>query len=248
MLRLSYIPLLQFLIRYRRTALGPLWLLIGPSLFIALLGGLYAEIGAAEAQAFVPHLAVGIVLWTLFQSFVTGSATVFQRGKAQIMQGAQTTGDIVAVDVISTLLAFLHQVPIVIAVFIIYRVPLSWTSLESLLGLGLILANGYWVTYVFGIFGARYRDLSEIFQALMRIAFLATPIIWMPGAGGRGSVMDAFLAFNPFYHFVETVRAPLLGNEVSTLSWIVVVSITVIGFGVARITTERYSRLVPLWI
>lgn len=244
----SILSLIYFLIRYRRTALGPLWLLIGPSLFIALLGLLYAEIGSMEPRVFIPHLATGLVLWTLFQSFVTGSTTVFQRGRAQIMQGAQTAQDIVTVEVVSTFLSFLHQVPIIVAVFVIYQMPLTWTSLESLIGLALILANGVWVTQVFGILGARYRDLAEVFQALMRIAFLATPIIWMPGQGVQGGVMGAFLVFNPFFHFTEVFRAPLLGYPVSPLSWIIVVSITAIGFIVAGIITRRYARLIPLWI
>lgn len=243
-----FLVLFGFLIRYRRTALGPLWLLIGPSLFIALLGLLYSEISSIEPQIFIPHLAVGLVLWTLFQSFVTGSATVFQRGRAQIMQGAQTLQDIVAVDVLTTVLYFLHQVPIIIAVFAIYRVPLTWTAPESLFGLVLILANGIWVTQVFGILGARYRDLFEIFQALMRIAFLATPIIWMPSEDGRGGIMGVFLVFNPFYHFIEVARGPLLGDPVAALSWIIVLSITVMGFILARLMTARYARFIPLWI
>ena len=80
--RIFLASLLQFLFRYRRTALGPLWLLIGPSLFIALLGLLYSEISSIEPRVFIPHLAVGLVLWTLFQSFVTGSATVFSTAVA----------------------------------------------------------------------------------------------------------------------------------------------------------------------
>jgi ABC-2 type transport system permease protein/lipopolysaccharide transport system permease protein len=82
----------------------------------------------------------------------------------------------------------------------------------------------------------------------MRIAFLATPIIWMPGDGGSGGVMGAFLVFNPFFHFVEVVRAPLLGDQVSLLSWIIVLSVTGIGMIVAHIMNGRYSRLIPLWI
>ncbi|MEP3516787.1 ABC transporter permease [Parasphingorhabdus sp.] len=238
----------RFLIRYRRTALGPLWLIVGPSLFIAVLGLLFSEIGATEPKTLVPHLAIGLVLWTLFQSFVTGSATVYQRGRAQIMQGAQTRQDIVAVDIVTTFLAFLHQIPIIIAVLIIYSVALTWAALESLAGLALIVANGVWLTQTFGILGARYRDLVEIFQALMRIAFLATPIVWMPSPGAQGGVMGTFLIFNPFYHFIEIVRAPLLGNPVAALSWIVVVSITVVGFIVARIMSARYARFIPLWI
>ena len=55
----------------------------------------------------------------------------------------------------TTFLSFLHQVPIIIAVFVIYRLQLSWTALESLIGLALILANGIWVTQVFGILAVR---------------------------------------------------------------------------------------------
>lgn len=242
------LPWLRFLVRYRMTALGPIWLLIGPSLFIAVLGFLYAEIGTADPYVFIPHLAAGLVLWTLIAGLVTGSTTVYQRNRADIMQGGQTLGDVVTNDVITTLLGFLHQVPIVVVVFLIYRVHLGWTALLSIPGIVLIVANGVWATQVFGVFGARFRDLSEIFSALMRIAFLATPILWMPGPDTKGTVMGAFLTYNPFYHFMEIVRAPLLGNPISPLTWGVVVSTTVIGFLLAYLVNRRFSRYVPLWI
>ncbi len=82
----------------------------------------------------------------------------------------------------------------------------------------------------------------------MRIAFLATPILWMPGTMGRGGVMGAFLVFNPFYHFIELVRAPLLGNPIAPLSWIVVLAITVAGFALARFFNRRFGRYIPLWV
>ena len=243
-----YLALLAFLIRYRRTALGPLWLLIGPSLFIGLLGFLYAEIGASSADEFIPHMAIGLVLWTLVQGFVTGSPTVFQRARAQIMQGAQSLDDVIATDVISTVLAFFHQLPIIAVVFAIYAVPLGWIALESVAGFMILLANGIWITQVFGILGARYRDLAEIFQAVMRIAFLATPIIWMPGEGMQGGVMSAFLVFNPFYHFIEIVRAPLLGQSPEPISWYCAGAFTFVGFCMAWAMRKGYARFVPLWV
>ena len=242
------LPLLSFLIRYRRTALGPLWLLVGPSLFIALLGLLYAEIGAADPSVFIPHLSVGLVGWTLISIFVSGSATVFQRCRPQLLQAGQSLYDIVMVDVMTTVLMFLHQLPIVLIVFLIYSVPITLYALTSLVGLTLLVVNGIWVTQVFGILGARFRDLAEVFQAVMRIAFLATPIIWMPGQGARSGVMEVFLVFNPFFHFLEVVRAPLLGHPIEPVSWAVVLLITILGVILARLMMARYARFVPLWI
>ena len=242
------LPLFQFLIRYRRTAIGPLWLLVGPSLFITLLGHLYASIGAAEAARFIPHMTVGYVLWTLILSFVQQAPTIFQRNRAQILQGGLSLQSIIAVDIVTWILGFLHLLPIIVAVFLIYDLRLHWSALESLVGLAIIVANGLWVTRLFGVLGARYRDLSEICQAVMRIAFLATPIVWMPGKGMASGAIGAFLIFNPFYHFIEIVRAPLLGQPVAVLSWIMVAVISAFGYVLAEIVTRRYARYVPLWI
>ena len=243
-----YLSYFTFLLRYRRTMLGSLWLLIGPSLFIALLGLLYTEIGAVHQEVFVPHLAIGLITWTLINGFIVASATVFQRSRPQILQGAQSLDNIVAVDVTTTLLYFVHQLPIIVIVFLIYGIGLNWIALESLLGLSLLVANGVWASYVFGILGARYRDLIEVFNAVMRIAFLATPIIWMPGEGMQGGVMGAFLIYNPFYHFVEIIRAPLIGQSPALLSWGVVIGFTSVGFLTAWILKKRYARLVPFWL
>ena len=65
--------------------MGPLWLLVGPSLFITLLGLVYAEVGAIDPVVFIPHLALGWVRWTLINGFTVGSATVFQRTRRLIL-------------------------------------------------------------------------------------------------------------------------------------------------------------------
>ena len=238
----------KFLIQYRKTLLGPVWLLVGPALFILVLGLLFSQVNAVDADLFIPHLTIGLITWTLISGFVTNSTTVFQRSRPQILQGTMRLSDIVMVDIISTVLQFLHQVVIVFAVFLIYSRSVSLYSFVSLLGLALLIANGIWLTVFFGIIGARFRDLAEIVGAIMRIAFLATPIIWLPGETSHGLLMSAFLTFNPFYHFLELVRAPLLNAAIAPLSWMVVLTLTVIGFALAIVFYQRFFRQVPLWV
>lgn len=242
------LSLFRFLLRYRQTALGPVWLLIGPALFIALLGGLYAQIGATSTGDFVPFLTVGLIAWNLISGFTTGSTTVFQRDRASLLQGGISLNRVAMIDVHTNILMFLHQMVIIIVVFLIYQVPVDLYSLVSLVGFVIVVVNGIWLTMFLGIIGARFRDLGEIVQAVMRIAFLATPIIWMPGDAGRGGVMGHFLLFNPFYHFLEIIRAPLLGDPIATTTWVVVAAVTICGFFLSWFATRRYARYVPLWI
>jgi len=243
-----YVAWFRFLIHYRKMLLGPAWLLVGPALFIGVLGLLFSEVSGMPREIFIPHLAVGLIVWTLITGFVSGSTTLFPRARPQILQGGMALTDIVMVDVFTTVLMFLHQSVIIVAVFVLVGLGIGLYALISLVGLTLLVANGIWFTIVFGIIGARYRDLSEVVQAIMRIAFLATPIIWMPSEGARAGILGVYLTLNPFYHFLELVRAPLLGNAIAPLSWLVVLSITACGFALAQTMYVRFARLVPLWV
>lgn len=245
--RWLYVAWFNFVVTYRNTTLGPFWLLAGPALFIVILGGLYSHVNGVEMDVFIPHLAVGIILWTLLGGFVTKSTTVYQRNRAQILQGSMTLIEITVVDVISIFLQFVHQLLIAVVVFVIYSHQLSLYAFVSLIGIAIVVANGIWLSIVCGIIGARYRDLHQVISAIMRVAFLATPIIWM-ATSSRGQALGIYLLLNPFYHFLEIVRAPLLGMPISTTSWIFVLTLTIGGFVLANQMLRRYARLVPLWV
>lgn len=245
--RWLYVAWFNFVVTYRKTTLGPFWLLAGPALFIVILGGLYSHVNGVETDIFIPHLAIGVILWTLIGGFVTKSTTVYQRNRAQILQGSMTLIEITVVDIISIVLQFVHQLLIAVVVFIVYSHQLSWYAFVSLIGIAILVANGFWLSIVFGIIGARYRDLNQIIAAVMRVAFLATPIIWM-ATSTRGQAMGIYLLINPFYHFLEIVRAPLLGMSISMTSWIVVLTMTIGGFILANEMHKRFARLVPLWV
>jgi ABC-type polysaccharide/polyol phosphate export permease len=53
--------------------------------------------------------------------------------------------------------------------------------------------------------------------------------------------------FNPAFHFVEFVRAPVLGEHVEQMSLVVVAAMTLGGWALAALLYRRYARFVPLW-
>jgi ABC-2 type transport system permease protein len=57
-----------------------------------------------------------------------------------------------------------------------------------------------------------------------------------------------FVYLNPFYHFVQIIRAPLLGQAVSIWSWVVVLGITVVGWAVALLVLRNYRSRVSYWV
>lgn len=242
-----YSTWLKFAIKYRKTSLGPLWLLVGPTLFVIFLGYLFSKVNSSELNVFVPHLAIGYITWTLISGFVTGGSTIFQRKRSEILQGNMRLTDVVLADNFDTFLSYLHQVLVIGMVFIYFKLAPNLYSCVSLIGVLFLLVNGFWVTVLFGLIGARYRDLVEIVSSAMRICFFITPIIWIP-IDGAGGALGNFLKFNPFYHYLELVRAPLLGNPISQFSWTVVISLTVIGFFITTIVYSKSSKSLALWV
>ena len=117
----------------------------------------------------------------------------------------------------------------------------------SLIGLGLLVINGIWYSVVFGILGLRFRDISEIIIAVMGALFFLTPILWMPESAGRGGILGPYLTFNPFYHYMEIVRAPLLGNPIEPFTWFVVLSLTAIGIVMALVFNKLFSKNIATW-
>ena len=105
---------------------------------------------------------------------------------------------------------------VVAAVFAVWP---GWTGLLALPGLALLCLNGIWAGLLLGIVSARFRDVPPIITSVVRICFFVTPIIWTPELlPARTLVLDA----NPFFHLVEVVRAPLLGQMPGLASWIAV--------------------------
>ena len=72
------------------------------------------------------------------------------------------------------------------------------------------MLNGIWVALLLGLINVRYRDLGQLIPNAMRLAFFVTPILWYPDS--VTGIRTIFVDFNPFYYFIELLRAPLLGQ------------------------------------
>jgi ABC-type polysaccharide/polyol phosphate export permease len=100
---------------------------------------------------------------------------------------------------------------------------------------------------VFSILGTRYKDVAEIVQFVMRISFLATPVIWMPSSE-KAQSLGLLLYFNPFYYLLEIVRAPLQGVVPSWEIWAVPLVMLFLGWSLSAVLYRKYASYIPVWL
>lgn len=231
--------------RYRRSVLGPLWLTLSMGALVSALGLLYGMLFKVEIAVFVPHLALGFIVWTLISSTTNEGCKVFIDAEGIIKQvGLPLTVHMYRL-LWRNLLILFHNALVFVVVAAVFGVWPGWAGLLALPGLALLCLNGLWAVLLLGIVSARFRDVPPIVTSIVRICFFVTPIIWMPElVPARAAVLE----FNPFYHLVEVVRAPLLGKVPALSSWIAVLIMTIGGWVLAFAFFRRYRWRIAYWV
>ena len=231
--------------RYRRSVLGPFWLTLSMGALVAALGTLYGMLFKVEMAAYVPHLALGFIVWTLISGVITEGCHVFINAESIIKQVGMPLSIHAYRLLWRNLLILFHNAAVFVVVAAIFGVWPGWAGLLALPGLALLCLNGLWAILLLGIFSARFRDVPPIVASIVRICFFVTPIIWMPELVPERAMV---LEFNPFYHLVEVVRAPLLGQVPGLSSWIAVLSMTIGGWVLAFAFFRRYRWRIAYWV
>ncbi len=230
---------------YRRSLLGSLWVTISQALFVIGLAIIFSTIFNVEIREFTLYVAGGIVGWNFINSFVRDGAVTFVSAGSQIRSYNLPLSLYVFRLGAKNFLNFLHILVIPIGVIAFFQMEVSPLILMSLIGIAAIFINGIWVSLLLAPMCVRYRDLVPIIQTTMQMLFFLTPVFW------RADALSARMQiayYNPFYHFLELFRAPLLGYMPSATNYLVVFWFTVLGSLAGVIVFSRYRHRVAYWI
>ena len=214
-------------------------------MLVAALGTLYGALFKVETADYVPFLTLGFIVWSLISNLIVESCSAFTSAENIIKQVKLPLSVHVGRVVWRNLIIFFHNAVIFVVVAFFFSVWAGWLGLIALPGLMLLCLNGMWIGLLLGIISARFRDVPPIVESVMRLSFFITPIIWMPDLLPQRAV---FLDFNPFFHYLELVRAPLLGQAPGLVSWIAVLGITFSGWIVAFALFRYYRWRIAYWV
>ena len=244
-----YSAWIELLLSYRSTILGPLWIPIGTAVFVFAVGSLYGRVILTNgSNTYLAYLAVGITLWYFINQSIVGSSHVFVSNRTDILDGATGYTDIILKLITRNAITLLHNTIVVLLAMIISQIALSFEALLILITIPLFLLNLLWICVIISILGARFPDLEEITRSILRLLFFLTPILWMPHQHGRGALVGALLYLNPFYYFLEVIRAPLLYGQVPYFEMGVLVAALPIGWFAASMLYARTRQWVALWL
>ncbi|MBB1042529.1 MULTISPECIES: ABC transporter permease [unclassified Dietzia] len=238
--------------RYRRSTLGPLWITIATGVMATALGLLYSILFQIPLAEFLPHVTVGLILWGFISGCIKEGSEVFISNEGLIKQLPSALSVHVYRLVWRQFLFLCHNLVIWVVLMLIYPRPLGWDLLLAVLGLAVLMVNGVWVAMLFGILATRFRDIAPLLDSMVQLLFYMTPIVWTTQTlyeqGGEIADRARIAELNPLYHYLEIVRAPMLGQPVAAYHWWIVLACTAVGLILAFVALRRFRSRVPYWV
>jgi ABC-2 type transport system permease protein len=207
--------------RYRRSVLGPLWITISMGVTAVGLGILYAVLFKHPLPVFLPYVTTGFIVWNFINGCLTEGMSTFITNEGLIKHLPAPLTVYALRTVWRQTLMFAHNLVVYVIMVAIYfgaidhryqmEIPngqfhpgLGLWSLTAIPAFAVLALNGVWLTLLIGIISTRYRDIPQVINSVIQLAFYLTPIVWSPddlfGSGGTNRVWAKVLfQFNPLY-------------------------------------------------
>jgi lipopolysaccharide transport system permease protein len=231
-------------LRYRGSMLGPFWLSISMAIMVVSLGLVYGDLFRIDLHDYLPYLVCGLMTWQFMSVMLSEACICFSSAENFIRKIRQPYSVYVYRTVARNLIIFAHNFVIYIGVALYFGIWPGSAFFALFPALILLVLNAVWLCFFLGMLCARFRDITQMINSLIQLLFFVTPIIWRPDL-----LKERFylVNFNPFYHFIELVRAPLLGHVAEPINWIVAIGITIAGWGFSFLFFQRFRARLAYW-
>ncbi|WP_337166036.1 hypothetical protein [Vibrio fluvialis] len=198
--------------RFRRSHIGPLWILINLAFWVGGVGVVYGFMFGQPAAEFLPQLMAGFVIWGYISATMIDASHSFINAQGYITQFAFPKQIHILRNWFGHGLVFGIGLSALIVV-LVFLGQFKWLGiLISMPGLALLLLAGLGHNAALAYVGARYRDLPHAMGGALQVIFLVTPIVF-PISTLKSKGLDWVYQFNPMHYMIDIVRHPLMTGQ-----------------------------------
>ncbi|MBB6262473.1 lipopolysaccharide transport system permease protein [Paenochrobactrum gallinarii] len=233
--------------RYRRSRVGAFWLTLNMAVFIGALGLIFGTIFQIDKKIFLPYLCAGVITWGFISTSLSEGCTSFSGSDGIILQVRLPLFTHIMRALWRNIIIFAHNIIIFPVLIFVVGGSINFNVLWMIPGFLILSLNLAWIMLILAVICARFRDMTQVMTNILQVLFYATPIMWMVKVL-PDHVSRTFINWNPFYHFIELVRAPLFGVSPTMLNWSVSIFLALIGWIIATIFFGRYRWRVAYWL
>ncbi len=230
----------NFIIYYKQTILGPLWIFITPlisSLLYMIVFGSIAKIGTEGVPQFLFYLS-GQACWNFFSSCLHKNGKTFTVNANLFGKVYFPRLTVPISEMLTSLIEFGIRMSLVLVLVVIYVIRGAihpnwwcWLLLPVLLFFLGIMGTG--IGILISALTVKYRDIGLIFDFAINLWMYITPVVYPLSQLGTGK-MRTLMLINPVTAPMEFFRYTILGSgsiQPLGLVWSAVFAILIFIFG-----------------
>jgi ABC-2 type transport system permease protein len=203
-------------IKYKNSALGFVWSLLNPMLYLVVFYLVFTYFIPASIPYFAIFLLAGLLPYNLFSAGLGGGTTSIV-GNAGLVSKVWFPREILPLAAIgAALVHFGLQLAVLAAALVVFRYQPSWSYVPLIIPalLTLLLLVGA-LSIALAAINVYARDTQHLLELVLLAWFWMTPIVY-PYAQVREKVGDWAL-LNPLTPIVITMQRAVWGNHILTI-------------------------------
>lgn len=232
--------------KYRRTVLGPVWIVLAQ---VAVIIGIYFlrhSISPSVIGNFLLYLAASLPVWGLVSSMMSDGTAALAKSKNLIESYPLPMTIYMLRSIASSLITFLHTIIVFFVVAVFYMEFPSIGGLPWFIwGLITVLIFGLGMHLMLAPLSARYRDIGPALGSFMTVAYIMSPVFWQVAPSQQDMLL---VKFNPFYYLLEVMRGPLINLTPPVSAYLTASAIAVGALCLGTLTFKRLGPRVVYWI
>lgn len=194
-------------VRYKRSVLGFLWVMLNPLLMMLVLNIVFSGIFRGSTKDYTAYLISGIILWSFFSQSTSTSLISFM-GNSNLIKKIYLPKSVFPLSIIlSALIHFTFSLIPLFIIFIITGTQLSPYIYLLPVILILVFVFSYGISLILSTLTVFFHDTRYIYDVLLLAWMYCTPIFYP-----ESIIPERFrliLQMNPFYYFLNLFRSSL---------------------------------------
>jgi homopolymeric O-antigen transport system permease protein len=199
--------------KWRRSFFGIAWTVIQPLGMTLLIAAVFGRIFATALGDYAPYILSGIIVWDFVNATMMGGALAFVQADAYIKQYRHPLA-IYTLRAVLTNLVVLALASIALLIWVVVALPhrLGLHTLAALSIFPVLLMIGWPLATLLAYIATRFRDLPYALTLALQAVWFVSPV-YFEARVFRDARLDWLVDWNPVYHVLQILRAPLLQGK-----------------------------------
>ncbi len=199
-------------LRYRRTALGILWLFVFPLIQILVFNFIFTIVLPTRIGRYSAFVSIGVLVWTWFQTSLVMATTAITGNRELVRRPGMPAAVLPITTVATNMVLLLMAAPAIVAL-VFYgggRIGSGVVLLPLVVAVQFLLTLG--IAYLVAGLNVTFRDTQHLVPLLLLLLFFLSPVFY--DAGSVPAEYRTLYDLNPFVILLSAYRAPILNDAI----------------------------------